>query len=100
MPLRRWLHIPPCCPSDSLGADKNHDTTRLVAQIRWIDGLLCLVQNTSCPGASPIDRLSTCHEDYPYLSNARRGSRRCLVGESSVAECAALGKSVRCAGCT
>jgi hypothetical protein len=63
----------------TLGADKNYDTRRMVAELRRIGVTPHVAQNTSRPGGSAIDGRTTRHEGYAKSINARRGKGECGV---------------------
>jgi hypothetical protein len=57
----------------TLGADKNYDTRRFVAEMRRIGVTPHVAQNTARSGGSAIDSRTTRHEGYRKSINARRG---------------------------
>jgi hypothetical protein len=56
-----------------LGADKNYDTKRFVAEMRRLGVTPHVAQNTARRGGSAIDGPTTRHVGYAKSINARRG---------------------------
>jgi hypothetical protein len=56
----------------ALGADKNYDTTEVVAELRRVDVTPHVAQNSAQSGGSAINGRATYHGGYAKLINAHR----------------------------
>ena len=75
--LARKSHAHPAVLSgahpNTIGADKNDDTTGFVAEVRRLGVTPHMVQNTARPEGSAIGGRTTRHKGYTQSINARRG---------------------------